>query len=456
MKEKEFKVIVVDDDIGYARTCAKVIARSGYTVDALGTAGEALDIIRQEPGISLLLTDLKMPGKDGLALLQEAKDINGSLEIIVMTGYGTIESAVHAMKHRATDYITKPFDSEELLNAVSKVYKVWKLQHEVQRLKRALSDSLKLDGYVFTSAAMAKVYDRILSASRCSCAVLITGESGTGKELISRAIHTNSTRSNRPFVAINCGALSSALIESELFGYRKGAFTGADRDYDGLFVAADSGTLFLDEIVEMLPGTQAKLLRAIQDRAVRFLGSVAERRIDVRFIAATNCDIKTALSQKILRDDLYHRLNVISIESPPLRTMKEEIPRLLNYFMRVGNENHAHQIRKVEDVAMNRLTNYPWPGNIREVQNLIESLYAQAASEVIALKDLPDDIANINNSDDASSDAVPTFSEAERELIVRALREARGNKTRAAEMLGISRPRLYKKIELYDIKDTQL
>jgi DNA-binding NtrC family response regulator len=453
MKEKEFKVIVVDDDIGYAKTCAKVIARSGYTVAAFGTAEEALEAIHLEADISLLLTDLKMPGKDGLELLHEAKSINSSLEIIIMTGYGTIESAVRAMKHRATDYITKPFDSGELLDAIERVYKVWRLQHEVKRLKRALSDSLKLEGFVFTSALMSKVYDRILSACRCGCAVLVSGESGTGKELIARAIHANSTRSNRPFVAINCGALSSSLIESELFGYRRGAFTGADRDYDGLFIAADGGTLFLDEITEMLPGTQAKLLRAIQERAVRFLGSVAERKIDVRFIAATNCDIRTALTQNILREDLYHRLNVISIESPPLRKMKEEIPALLNYFLQVGNEKHAGKIRRIDDSAMKQLIDYPWPGNIREVENLIESLIAQAKSEVVTLQDLPPDIANFQETDVAQGNSVPTFSEAERDLIIRALKEAKGNKSRVAEMLAISRPRLYKKIELYDIKD---
>jgi DNA-binding NtrC family response regulator len=394
-----------------------------------------------------------MPQTDGLELLREIKLRHASIAVIIMTGYGTIKSAVQAIKDDATDYVTKPFNKEELLNAVKKVYQVWKLEREIEQLKRVVSDRLQLDGFIFKNAAMAEVYDRVSSAAKCSCSVLISGESGTGKELIARAVYRNSGRSDGPFVPINCSAISSNLIESELFGYRKGAFTGASRDYDGLFVAADGGTLFLDEIAEMPGATQAKLLRAVQEKSVRPVGALEERRVNVRFIAATNMKVKDALAKGLLREDLYHRLNVIQIDLPPLRRMREEIPDILEYFIGKKSTPNNSPVFTFDASAIERLETYSWPGNIRELENLVDRLLAQGVSDVVRVRDLPEDMIKASTRSGEDDDSIPSFSEAERELIVRALRESKGNKSRAAEILGISRPRLYKKIEEYGIKE---
>ncbi|MFQ5453672.1 MAG: sigma-54-dependent transcriptional regulator [Candidatus Zixiibacteriota bacterium] len=454
MADMDFKILVVDDDIEYAETCARTIARAGYQVYSFGTTSEALKAILLDEKICLVLSDLKMPDKDGIQFLKEIKKINASIEVIIMTGYGTIVSAVKAIKEKAADYITKPFNKDELLNAILKVYKVWKLNKEVRQLKQVVSKKLHLDGFVFKNNLMTGVYDRMVSASRSNCSVFISGESGTGKELIARAIHNSSFRSSGPFVPINCSALSSQLIESELFGYRRGAFTGADRNHDGLFVAAEGGTLFLDEIVEMQTDVQVKLLRAIQEKLIRPVGFVEEKSVDIRFIAATNMNIKTALSKKLLREDLYHRLNVIEIEVPPLRKMQNEIPDLLNYFLKTKSKIYEHKIQSITAYAMKLLTDYSWPGNIRETENVVERFLAEGKTDIVDVKYLPQNIKNQKAENVKSSDTIPSFSEAEKSLIEKALKEANWNKTKAALILGISRPRLYKKIELYNIKQS--
>lgn len=453
MKRNAYKILVVDDDIDYAGTCAKAIASGGYSVMAVQSADEAIKTIATEQIPHLVITDLKMPGTSGLALLREIKSSHSSIEVIIMTGYGTIDSAVQAIKDDAIDYITKPFNKAELLNAVQKVYEVWKLRQEIEQLKNMVSDKLQLDGFIFKDSAMTKVYNRISSAAKSECSVLICGESGTGKELIAKAVHRNSGRSDGPFVPINCSSISGQLIESELFGYRKGAFTGADRNYDGLFVAADNGTLFLDEIAEMQLSTQAKLLRAIQEKSVRPVGALEERAVDIRFVAATNVDVKKALSEKLLREDLYHRLNVIQIDIPPLRKMPDEISDLLSYFISVKNSRYERPPFSFDKAAIKALKTYAWPGNIREAENIVDRLYAQSSSQVIDVSELPKNVTNPLSSLHNSDSSIPSFSEAERDLIIRALEDSQGNKSRAAGILGISRPRLYKKIEQYDIKD---
>ena len=453
MKSKEFRILVVDDDIEYARTCATVIARAGYLVEATGTTAEALRAIRADDRIRFVLSDLRMAGTSGLDLLRDIKAYDASIEVVIMTGYASIESAIDAIRARAAEYITKPFDKDELLNAVSKLYEIWKLQDEVRRLKSVLREKLRFDGFLFKSEKMADVYRRALAAAENDCSVLITGESGTGKELIAHAIHNNSSRADGPFVAINCSTLTGDLMGSELFGYRRGAFTGANRDHDGLFLAADKGTLFLDEIAEMPPGLQAKLLRSIQDRSIRPVGSIEEVRVDVRFISATNIDIGMALSEKRLREDLYHRLNVIPIHLPPLRQTPEDIPALVDHLIANANERHSHAVRSVDDRAMRLLVDYAWPGNIRELENLIERIFSVDCTEVITIQNLPSNITQTKSRQLREPGSVLSLSDAERDLIIRALHEAKGNKSKAAEILGISRPRLYKKIELYNLQD---
>lgn len=452
MTKDAFKVLVVDDDLTYAETCAKVIGGAGFEVAAVGSAAEALAALESGPHVGLVLTDLKMPGADGMQLLRAIKRRDVTVEVIVMTGYGSIESAVGAIKEDAFDYITKPFDKDELLNAVDRVYRVWELQSEVQRLRQVIDGCLDLEGYVFKNDVMAGVYDRARSAASCDCSVLITGESGTGKEVMARAIHRSGKRANGPFVPINCGALPGDLIESELFGYQKGAFTGADHDRTGLFKSADGGTLFLDEIVEMKITTQSKLLRSIQEHSVRPVGSVQETPVNVRFIAATNLDVRAALSQRLLREDLFHRLNVITIEMPPLRLMKDEIPDLLMHLLSRGNRKHSRAIERFSERALEDLTRYHWPGNIREADNLLERLLATMRGSVVEQSDLPPEIRAVAGHKDAQQEFVPSLSQAEHELVARALRVTGGNKTRAASLLGISRPRLYKMIEQYGIR----
>jgi len=452
MKPQDFAVLIVDDDLAYAETCARALAGGGFSAEAVGSSAQALSRIGMK-SIDLVLTDLRMPEMDGLQLLRRIRIGEHPPDVIMMTGFGSIDSAVQAMKEGALDYITKPFDRAELLCRVRNAYDRRCLRDSLESPEPASVQDLKYDGYLFKSPLMQRVYARVRSAARCDCSVLITGESGSGKELIARAIHENSRRCEGAFVALNCGALSGELIESELFGYRKGAFTGADRDRQGLFAAASGGTLFLDEFVEMDPATQSKLLRAIQERKIRPVGAVEETRVDVRFVAATNCSLARALEEKRLREDLYHRLNVIPIEMPPLRKMRDEIPELLHYLLASGAEKHGHRIETLDDHALECLISYKWPGNIREAENLIDRLMTITSGDVIHVADLPKHVVLAEEPPGETYEPVPSFSDAERDLIVRALRQARGNKTKAADILGISRPRLYKKIERYGISE---
>jgi len=451
---KQFKILVVDDDFEYARACARTLIRAGYNATPSAGAAEALKLLEPGNSFNLVLTDLKMPDMDGMELLKRIKEADPAVEVIIMTGYGTIESAVKAIKCGAGDYITKPTDKDELLNATKKVYRVWKLENEVAELRKLMNEKLELEGYVFKNPAMSIVYDRISSAAQCDCSVFITGESGTGKEIVARAIHRNSRRAKGPFVPVNCSALSRELIESELFGYRKGAFTGATRDHDGLFMAANGGTLFLDEIADMDMGTQSKLLRSLQEHTVRPVGSVEERAVDLRIVAATNRKVTLALKQNRLREDLFHRLNVIRIELPPLRAMSSEIPDLLNYLLDVKGQEHGRVGCTFDESATEVICRYSWPGNIREAINLVERCLLNARTKILSSKDLPSDFMKLSTTQPAESGHIPSFNEAERDLVVRALKETMGNKSKAAEMLGISRPRLYKKIELYDLDES--
>lgn len=455
MSKSDYEILVVDDDLEYAETCAGTLERAGYRAVAKNLPESGLAEIAQNNKIALVLTDLQMPSMSGIEFLTKIKRQYSSIEVIIMTGYGTIESAVKAVKAGASEYITKPFDKDELLNAVGKAYRIWKLEREVQNLRQVVSEKLQLEGFIFRGEAMSTVYKRIAAAARCNCSVLISGETGTGKELVARAIHRNSSRSENPFVPINCSALTSSLIESELFGHRKGAFTGASENYDGLFLAANHGTLFLDEIAEMDLGTQSKLLRSIQERSVRPIGSVDEIPVNVRFIAATNQKIEDALKNKHLREDLYHRLNVIQVNMPPLRNMRDEIPELLVGFLLIKVDEHQREEVRFNDAAMAALQNYSWPGNIREAINVVEMCLVHTESDTIGTENLPDRVL-AQRAQYSSEERIPTFNEAERDLVVRALRQSNGNKSQAADLLGISRPRLYKKIEQYGIEESSL
>ncbi len=450
-------ILVVEDDAAMRQSCAKVFRLKGHDVAEASSAEEALDQIRQRRDIDVVLTDLKMPEMDGVALLKEIKQVDPRIEVVLMTGYGSIKNAVEAIKYGAADYITKPFDTNELLMTVGKIAKLGSLEEEVYRLRSELQEKYCFENIVGSSDNMRLVYEKTEVARKTDSAVLICGESGTGKELVAKAIHYNGLRASKPFVPVNCAAMPKELMESELFGHKKGAFTGALSDSSGLFRAADGGTLFLDEIVEMPYGSQAKLLRALQEKRIRPIGEAQEVPANVRVIASTNQDVEEAIRKNKFRKDLYYRLSVIRIELPPLRERLDDIPLLVRHFIAKFNGVFQQTVKGISNGALDVLTCYHWPGNIRELEGAIEHAFAFANTETIDKSNLP---AYINecviktegNRQPFGEAAVSTLFETERELLVRALRVASGNKTHAAQLLGISRPRLYKMIQRHDIQ----
>ncbi len=444
-------ILVVEDDTAMRQSCAKLFRLEGYGVVESPSGADALEKIRERGDIDIVLTDIKMPGMDGMALLREIKSLDSRIEVVLMTGYGSIKNAIEAMKHGAADYITKPFDTNELLMTVGKIVQLRGLQVEVSRLRSELQDKYRFDNIVGTSPGMQLVYKNIEAARKTDSAVLICGESGTGKELVAKAIHYNGLRASKPFVPVNCAAMPKELMESELFGHKKGAFTGASSDSSGLFRAADGGTLFLDEIIEMPYGSQAKLLRALQEKRIRPIGDAEEAPVDVRVIASTNYDVDEAISNKKFRKDLYYRLSVIRIELPPLRKRLDDIPSLVRHFIAKFNSVFQRTVKGISKDALEVLGCYHWPGNARELEGTIEHAFAFGNTETIDKSNLPAYINECVIKTDSRRQpvgeaGVSTLFEAERELLVRALGAADGNKTRAAQFLGVSRPRLYKMI----------
>ncbi|MHC4460472.1 MAG: sigma-54-dependent transcriptional regulator [Planctomycetota bacterium] len=453
---KTVKILVVEDDTAMRQSCAKLFRLEGYDVAEAPSAADALDQIRERGDIDIVLTDIKMPGMDGMALLRESRRLDPSIVVVLMTGYGSIKNAIEAMKHGAADYITKPFDTNELLMTVSKIVQLSGLREEVSRLRSELRDKYHFDNIVGISSSMQLVCEKIEAARKTDSTVLICGESGTGKELVAKAIHYNSLRAEKPFVPVNCAAMPRELIESELFGHKKGAFTGASSDSSGLFRAADGGTLFLDEIIEMPYGSQAKLLRALQEKLIRPIGGAEEVPVDVRVIASTNHDVDEAISNNKFRKDLYYRVSVIRIKLPPLRTRLDDIPVLARHFIAKFNGVFQRMVKGIDKEALDVLTRCQWPGNVRELESAIENAFAFGNSDTIHKSDLP---AYITERIDAGRRRPPggeagvsTLFEAERELLVRALRAAGGNKTRAAQFLGVSRPRLYKMMRRHGVQ----
>ncbi len=453
---RPINVLVVEDDDAMRESCAKLFRLQGYGVIDACCASDALLEIAQRGDIDIVLTDLKMPEMDGLALLKDIKLIAPSVEVVLMTGYGNIKNAVEAMKHGAVDYITKPFDTNELLMTIDKIVQIKGLREEVSRLRSELHEKYRFDSIVGASASMQAVYEKIDAASKTNSTVLISGESGTGKELVAKATHYNGHRASRPFVPVNCAAIPGELIESELFGHMKGAFTGAIRDSMGLFRSADGGTIFLDEIVDMPSPTQAKLLRALQEKRVRPTGGTQEVPVDVRVIASTNQDVEEAVRQGRFRHDLYFRVSVIRIELPPLRERLEDIPALVSHFIAKCNNTSHRNVESISQEALEALARYSWPGNVRELESVIESAFTFGKSDVIGTSDLPPHVteraAAGQPEPSGETEAVPTLLESERELLVRALAATGGNKLRAAELLGVSRPTLYNMIRRHGVQ----
>jgi len=448
-------ILVVEDDAAMREACLSVFAGEGFRASGVATADEALSALEQEARFDVVVTDLVLPGADGLALLREIKRRDRSVEVVLMTGYGTVKSAVEAMKVGASDYLTKPFEMDALLVVVRRLVRMRKLEGEVRRLRTELKDIYRFGNIVGGAGRMREVRELTRAAADSDAPVLIEGESGTGKELVARAIHYEGRRSRGPFVPVNCSALPTDLVESELFGHRRGAFTGALRDTEGLFLSAQGGTIFLDEITEMPLGAQAKILRVLEEKRVRPVGATQSVEVDVRIVAATNRAASDAVTKGALREDLFYRLSVILIPLPPLRERAPDIPALAMHFIQRFNETAAAKVEGFGPEALDALCAYHWPGNVRELRNVIEGLYALGRSGRIELVDLPRSIRESPKDPSvppAAPSSLPTLQQAEKQLVEAALRSTSGNKSDAARLLGISRSRLYHLIQVYRVR----
>jgi len=450
----EYPILFVDDDKQILDIVSVYLDRFGYRVDTVSDGQKAIEMIQQKD-YSVVFTDLIMPEISGLDLLKAVKKSNPSTEVIIVTGYGTIESAIEALKLGGYDYLQKPINFERLKILIERIVEKKKLQLENILIKQRLKDRFSYDQLVGRSPKMQQIYEMIDRISTGSPTVLVQGDSGTGKELVANVIHQNSVRREKPFIPVNCGAISEGLLESELFGHVKGAFTGAIKDNIGLFKAADGGTIFLDEIAEVPPALQVKLLRALQERKIRPVGDTHEFGIDVRVIAATNKDLTKAIATNTFRKDLYYRLNVISIQMPPLRDIKDDIPHLVYHFMKKFSEETPRQVTRVAPEVIDLLMRYDWPGNVRQLENIIERAFALGEGDIICTKDLPSEIRNIDNQLSISNTNL-NLIENEKILMLRALRKTKGNKAEAAKLLGINITTVYRKMEKYRISDDMI
>ena len=449
------KILIVDDEEPARQGLTQLLARWGYEVDEAADGQEAL--AKAASGLpAVVLSDLVMPRMDGLELLRALKTDVPFASVILLTGQGSIDTAVTAMKEGAYDYLTKPVDVARLRVLIPKAAERGEALREVALLRRKLSQVWGMGRLVGTSHGMQEVYRLIEVAAPTPAAVLISGESGTGKELVARTLHDLSPRSKGPFVAVNCAAIPETLLESEIFGHEKGAFTGALERRPGCFELAHEGTIFLDEIAEMNPGTQAKFLRILQDGAVRRLGGRTEIRVDVRVLAASNQDLPELIAQGRFREDLFYRLNVIPIEVPPLRRRKEDLPSLVEHFIALFSAENGKRLKTMSVEALAYFLAYDWPGNVRELRNMVERLVIMTPRDVIGPEDLPPPL----RPKDAASGAdeiqrEKTLKEArdafERAFILAELRAHEGNVTRTAEKLGIERSHLYRKLKGYGI-----
>jgi len=440
--------LVVDDENATRDLCRDVVTDGGLRVRTASTTEQALEILEQLP-IDIVITDLKVPDLGGLELLRRVRENYPQTAVMVLTQYGTIESAVEATRMGAADYVTKPFHVPDLRTKLERVVQLLEVNQENRVLREQLRTRPGFGGLIGTSPKMQRVYRLIEKVSQHKYPVLILGESGTGKELVAKSIHFSGERSGRPFVPVDCSALVPTLIESELFGYVKGAFTGAVHSKQGLMEAAGNGTLFLDEIGDLPVDLQAKLLRALQEKEIKPVGSTNRVPIATRVIAATNRDLEAAVRQSSFRQDLFFRLNVVQIKLPPLRERKSDIPLLVNSFLEKFSEAN-NKVRTISEDAMARLTAYDWPGNVRELENAIERAIALGSGPLLHVGDLPSNLHYGTGARLPENDELLPLEELERRAILRALRETAGDKPAAARLLGIGKTTLYRKLKQYD------
>jgi DNA-binding NtrC family response regulator len=435
------RILIVEDESTMMRVLELQLLSAGFSVEKATSAEQAAPLV-ERGGFDLVLTDLKLPGMDGLSLLDRIRGMDASLPVIIMTAYGTVETAVKAMKAGASDYVLKPFSLDDLMLTIDKVLELHSLRAENRRLKDELGRRYQFDNIVGRSPGMQEVFAAVARVAPTRATVLLAGESGIGKDLIARAIHHHSPRRDKPFVKINCSAIPENLMESELFGYEKGAFTGASSSRAGKFEQADGGTVFLDEIGDVPPPIQVKLLRVLQEREFERLGSNKTLTVDVRVIAATNQDLRAALEQGAFREDLYYRLNVVPINIPPLRERKEDIPYLVNHFLAKYAEETGGRVQSVTPAAMEKLMAYHWPGNVRELENIMQRAMVMAPGPSLEPADMQ---LESRRPPQAVSDGAPFLPEGmsleqyEQHLIREALRRCNGNKSQAARLLGLTR-----------------
>jgi DNA-binding NtrC family response regulator len=455
MPEPKGQIIVIDDDDANRRGTDLALRKDGYAVAAFATGGEGLDYLRNR-GADLLVTDLRMPGMDGLEVLKQAKAIDPGVAVLMITGFGSVESAVDAMKQGADDYLQKPVNLVELRKRAAVAVEKRRLAQEVLRLRERLQEKFSFGTITGVSAAMQQVLHQLTLVAPTRSSVLIVGESGTGKELIANALHQNSPRRDRRFLPINCAAIPADILESELFGHERGAFTGALQRKAGKFELADKGTLFLDEIGEMPSNLQAKLLRVLEDRSFMRVGGTETIQVDVRIITATNSDLEAKVAAGTFRSDVYYRLKVVTIRVPPLRDRLEDIPILAHrFFETFKTENNRPELTLAAEVV-ETLTRARWEGNVRELRNLMESIVvlAENGTTAIGLEHLPENYRAPSPSAaagpaGATAGAARTMDEIEKAAILHTLGETGGNRTRAAEILGISLRTLQRKLRDY-------
>jgi DNA-binding NtrC family response regulator len=452
MRTGAAKILVADDEINIREALAALLEGDGHCVSAAASSEQAMEFLREDQ-FDVVISDLRMNGRSGLDLLRWIRDSCPATEVIILTAYGTVEGAVEAMKLGAYDYVAKPVDRERLGLLIDKALEKQRLSRENRNLRRRLSVKEEYSNIIGNCAQIRAIFNVISEVAPTNATVLITGESGTGKELIARAIHDRSIRREHPFVSVNCGALPDTLMESELFGYEKGAFTGAVATRIGRIELASQGTLFLDEVGDMSPKTQVDLLRILQDRELRRLGGTRPITVDVRFIAATNMDLKVEIDERRFREDLYYRLNVVPVVVPPLRERREDIPLLLDSFLREFCSIYQKPPKTFASRTLELLIHYSWPGNIRELRNLVERLVLLSRTDPIGPADLPEQIRQAAGDDhpEITLQLDQPLREAEKAIIGDVLSRVTHNRTMAARLLGISLRALHYKIKRYGL-----
>ena len=447
------RIIIVDDDVEMCKMLDQYLNTRGFDVSWFGDAQAALNRI-QTTEIDVLLTDINLPGINGIELCRRMSENRPDVPVVVITAFGSLEASVSAIRAGAYDFVTKPIDLELLTIALSRANQHRKLQETVAVLSQALHVSGGLDEIIGESQAMQRLFDLLMRVADTDSSVLITGESGTGKELVAKVLHNRSRRQKQPFVALNCSALPESLLESELFGYKRGAFTDAKSDHNGLILQAEGGTLFLDEVGDIPIALQPKLLRVLQERQVRPIGSGIETPFDVRIIAATNRDLLAAVQDRLFREDLYYRLNVIELPVPALRERDSDTLLLAQHFLRYFAARNSKQMKSITEAAARKLLDYEWPGNVRELRNAMERAVAIAATDKLTSNDLPDKITSYRRSHypipDAAAGALEPLEEIERRYIYHVLESTGRNHSQAALILGLDRKTLYRKLKKYE------